>query len=141
MVVVGNAPETLREVHTEALVRIPEHALALIESGGYRKKDVIAMARIAGIQAARRCTCLIPLCHPLMLAGIDVDIDLDKPGNRLHILTACRLKRARATGVVTEVLTAASFTAMTVYGMCKAVDCGINIGDVCLLHKSNGRSG
>ena len=120
-------------------MRIPKHTPAFIESGGYRKKDVIAVARIAGIQEARRCACLIPLCHPLMLAGIDVDIELDKPGNRLHILTACRLKRA--TGVVTEALTAASVTAMTVYGMCKAVDRGIYIGDVCLLHKSNGRSG
>lgn len=139
MVDAGNAPKTLREACTGARVRMPEHTLALIKSGGYRKGDVIAAARIAGIQAARRCADLIPLCHPLMLARIDVYLELDKPGNRVPILKAGRLKGA--TGVVMEALTAASVTAMTVYGMGKADDRPISIGDVCLLHKSSGRSG
>jgi cyclic pyranopterin phosphate synthase len=97
------------------------------------------VARIAGIQAAKRCAELIPLCHPLMLTGIDVDITLDKPGSRVHILTACRLKGA--TGVEMEALTAAAVAALTIYDMCKAVDRGMVIEGVRLLHKSGGRSG
>ena len=116
-----------------------EHTLALIESDGHSKGDVIAVARIAGIRAAKRCADLIPLCHPLMLTGIDVDIELDKPGSDVHILTACRLKGA--TGVEMEALTAASVAALTIYNMCNAVDRGMVIGNVRLLHKSGGRSG
>ena len=87
MVDVGDKPETDREARAEAWVRMSEQTLSLIESGGHRKGDVIAVARIAGIQAAKRCAELIPLCHPLMLTGIDVDIDvanatLTLPGGR-----------------------------------------------------------
>ena len=139
MVDVGDKPETDREARAEAWVRMSEQTLSLIESGGHRKGDVIAVARIAGIQAAKRCAELIPLCHPLMLTGIDVDITLDKPGNRVHILTACRLKGT--TGVEMEALTAASVSALTIYDMCKAVDRGMVIEGVRLLHKSGGRSG
>ena len=139
MVDVGDKPETDREARAEAWVRMSEQTLSLIESGGHRKGDVIAVARIAGIQAAKRCAELIPLCHPLMLTGIEVDITLDKPGNRLHILTACRLKGT--TGVEMEALTAASVAALTIYDMCKAVDRGMVIEGVRLLHKSGGRSG
>jgi cyclic pyranopterin phosphate synthase len=139
MVDVGNKPETDREARAEAWVRMSEQTLSLIDSGGHRKGDVIAVARIAGIQAAKRCAELIPLCHPLMLTGIDVDITLDKPGNRVHILTACRLKGS--TGVEMEALTAASVAALTIYDMCKAVDRGMVIEGVRLLHKSGGRSG
>jgi len=139
MVDVGDKPETEREARAEAWVRMSEQTLALIESGGHRKGDVIAVARIAGIQAAKRCADLIPLCHPLMLTGIDVDIVLDKPGSRVHITTACRLKGA--TGVEMEALTAASVAALTIYDMCKAVDRGMVIEGIRLLHKSGGRSG
>jgi cyclic pyranopterin phosphate synthase len=139
MVDVGDKPETDREARAEAWVRMSEQTLSLIESGGHRKGDVIAVARIAGIQAAKRCAELIPLCHPLMLTGIDVDITQDKPGNRVHILTACRLKGT--TGVEMEALTAASVAALTIYDMCKAVDHGMVIEGVRLLHKSGGRSG
>jgi cyclic pyranopterin phosphate synthase len=139
MVDVGAKPETMREARAEAWVRMSKQTLTLIETGGHRKGDVIAVARIAGIQAAKRCAELIPLCHPLMLSGIDVDIDLDKPGNRVHITTVCRLKGP--TGVEMEALTAASVAALTVYDMCKAVDRGMVIESVRLLHKSGGRSG
>jgi cyclic pyranopterin phosphate synthase len=139
MVDVGDKPETAREARAEAWVSMSEQTLSLIESGGHRKGDVIAVARIAGIQAAKRCAELIPLCHPLMLTGIDVDITLDKPGSRVHILTACRLKGA--TGVEMEALTAAAVAALTIYDMCKAVDRGMVIEGVRLLHKSGGRSG
>ena len=139
MVDVGDKPETVREARAEAWVRMSEQTLALIETGGHKKGDVIAVARIAGIQAAKRCADLIPMCHPLMLSGIDIDIVLDKPGNRVHIITACRLKGA--TGVEMEALTAASVAALTIYDMCKAVDRGMVIEGVHLLHKSGGRSG
>jgi cyclic pyranopterin phosphate synthase len=139
MVDVGDKAETVREARAEAWVRMSPDTLSLIESGGHRKGDVITVARIAGIQAAKHCADLVPLCHPLMLTGIDVDITLDKPGNRVHILTACRLKGV--TGVEMEALTAASVAALTIYDMCKAVDRGMVIDGVRLLHKSGGRSG
>ena len=91
MVDVGDKPETLREARAEAWVRMAADTLHLIESGGHKKGDVIAVARIAGIQAAKRCAELIPLCHPLLLSGIDVDITLDTGSNRVRITTACRL--------------------------------------------------
>jgi len=110
MVDVGDKPDTAREARAEAWVRMSEHTLSLIETGGHKKGDVIAVARIAGIQAAKQCASLIPMCHPLMLSGIDVDITLDKPGSRVHIITACRLKGA--TGGEMEALTAASVAAL-----------------------------
>ena len=139
MVDVSDKPETAREARAEAWVRMSGRTLSLIETGGHRKGDVIAVARIAGIQAAKQCASLIPMCHPLMLSGIDVDITLDKPGSRVHIVTACRLKGA--TGVEMEALTAASVAALTICDMCKAVDRGMVIEGVRLLHKSGGRSG
>jgi cyclic pyranopterin phosphate synthase len=139
MVDVGDKAETLREARAEARVFMSADTLHLIESGGHRKGDVITVARVAGIQAAKRCAELIPMCHPLMLTGIDVDITLDKNNNCVHISTACRLKGQ--TGVEMEALTAASVTALTIYDMCKAVDRGMVIDGVRLLHKSGGRSG
>lgn len=139
MVDVGEKPETDREARAEATVRMAAETLRLIETGGHRKGDVIAVARIAGIQAAKRCAELIPMCHPLLLTGIDVDITLDTDNNCARITTACRLKGV--TGVEMEALTAASVAALTIYDMCKAVDRGMVIEGVRLLHKSGGRSG
>ena len=139
MVDVGNKPETLREARAEARVRMAPETLQLIESGGHKKGDVIAVARVAGIQAAKRCAELIPMCHALLLTGIDVDITLDTNSSCVNITTACRLKGQ--TGVEMEALTAASVAALTIYDMCKAVDRGMVIEDVRLLHKSGGRSG
>jgi cyclic pyranopterin monophosphate synthase len=139
MVDVGDKPETLREARACARVRMAAETLHLIESGGHKKGDVIAVARIAGIQAAKRCADLIPMCHPLLLSGIDVDITLDAECSCVHITTACRLRGQ--TGVEMEALTAASVAALTIYDMCKAVDRGMVIEDIRLLHKSGGRSG
>jgi cyclic pyranopterin phosphate synthase len=139
MVDVGDKPDTVREARAEARVRMAAETLQLIESGGHKKGDVIAVARIAGIQAAKRCADLIPMCHPLLLTGIDVDITLDADSNCVLITTACRLKGQ--TGVEMEALTAASVAALTIYDMCKAVDRGMIIDGVRLLHKSGGRSG
>ena len=139
MVDVGDKAETLREARACARVRMAAETLHLIESGEHKKGDVVAVARIAGIQAAKRCADLIPMCHPLLLTGINVDITLDADSCCVHITTACRLKGQ--TGVEMEALTAAAVAALTIYDMCKAVDRGMIIEDVRLLHKSGGRSG
>jgi len=139
MVDVSNKPDTRREARAEARVRMSAETLRLIETGGHKKGDVITVARIAGIQAAKRCAGLIPLCHPLLLTGIDVEITLKNSLPGVHIVTSCRV--AGATGVEMEALTAAAVTALTLYDMCKAVDRGMVIEGIRLLHKSGGRSG
>jgi cyclic pyranopterin phosphate synthase len=139
MVDVSDKPATQRLARAEAFVRMAPETLRLIEAGGHGKGDVLTVARIAGIQAAKRCAELIPLCHPLALTGIEVDIETDAANARLHIRTACRL--TGTTGVEMEALTAASVAALTIYDMCKAVDRGMVIEGVRLLHKSGGRSG
>ena len=139
MVNISDKPDSLREARAEAFVSMQAETLRLIEHGGHKKGDVLTVARIAGIQAAKRCAELIPMCHPLLLTGIDVELTLDKINNRVHILTRCQLNGA--TGVEMEALTAASVAALTIYDMCKAVDRGMTIDNVRLLHKSGGRSG
>lgn len=139
MVDVSDKPDTLREARAEAFVTMSYHTLQLIESGGHKKGDVLTVARVAGIQAAKHCADLIPLCHPLPLTGIDIDITLDRTASRVHIVTCARV--AGPTGVEMEALTAASVAALTIYDMCKAVDRGMVIDGVRLLHKSGGQSG
>jgi cyclic pyranopterin phosphate synthase len=139
MVDVSDKADSLRIASAEAFVRMQPETLQLIETGGHKKGDVLTVARIAGIQAAKHCADLIPLCHPLALTGIDVIISLDQSASRVHITTICRVRGA--TGVEMEALTAASVAALTIYDMCKAVDRGMTIEGVRLLHKSGGRSG
>ena len=139
MVDVGDKPETQREARAEARVRMSAETLKLIESGGHKKGDVIAVARVAGIQAAKRCAELIPMCHPLLLTGIDVDITLDPSNNCVHITTACRLKGM--TGVEMEALTAVSVAALTVYDMAKAAEKTMRIENIRLIEKRGGQSG
>lgn len=139
MVDVSHKLDSLREARAEAFVDMQAETLRLIESGGHKKGDVLTVARIAGIQAAKRCAELIPMCHPLLLTGIDIELNLDMKENRVHIHARCQLKGA--TGVEMEALTAASVAALTIYDMCKAVDRGMVISGIRLLHKSGGRSG
>lgn len=139
MVDVSDKPATRRTARAEASVRMAADTLRLIETGGHRKGDVLSVARIAGIQAAKRCAELIPLCHPLALSGIEVDIAPDPERSRVLIRSACHL--TGATGVEMEALTAAAVAALTIYDMCKAADRGMVIEGVRLLHKSGGRSG
>jgi cyclic pyranopterin phosphate synthase len=139
MVDVSDKPDTHREARAEARVRMAAETLRLIESGGHKKGDVITVARIAGIQAAKRCAGLIPLCHPLLLSGIDVEITPENNLPGLHIVTRCRV--TGATGVEMEALTAAAVAALTLYDMCKAVDRSMVIEGIRLLHKSGGHSG
>jgi cyclic pyranopterin phosphate synthase len=111
----------------------------MIVSGSHRKGDVMAVARIAGIQAAKRTSDLIPLCHPLMLSKVSVELEPDVKASLIRINTLCRL--AGQTGVEMEALTAASVAALTLYDMCKAVDKGMQITDIRLLEKKGGKSG
>ena len=139
MVDVGDKAETVRFAQAQASIAMEAETLRLIADGGHKKGDVLAVARIAGIQAAKKCSDLIPLCHPLMLEAIDVQFDL-QPDNNLVLVTAgCRV--AGKTGVEMEALTAASVAALTIYDMCKAVDRGMSISNVELLHKEGGKSG
>jgi cyclic pyranopterin phosphate synthase len=139
MVDISDKADSLRIATAEAFVRMQPATLQLIEAGGHKKGDVLTVARIAGIQAAKHCANLIPLCHPLALTGIDVNITLDRERSRAHVTTTCRV--TGVTGVEMEALTATSVAALTIYDMCKAVDRGMTIEGVRLLHKSGGRSG
>ena len=139
MVDVSEKEVTTREARAEAYICMLPETLAMISEGRHRKGDVLAVARIAGIQAAKRCSDIIPLCHPLMLSKVTVDL-IPEPGlNRLRIETLCKLNGR--TGVEMEALTAASAAALTLYDMCKAVDRGMVIEGVRLLEKVGGRSG
>ena len=137
MVDVGSKDVTQREARATAIVLMKPETLQLIKSGDVTKGDVLAVARIAGIQAAKKCSELIPLCHPLMLTSIDVNFETNK--NSVLIEARCGL--AGKTGVEMEALTAAAVAALTIYDMCKAVDRGMVIKDVCLLSKEGGKSG
>lgn len=139
MVDVSDKPDTRREAVAEAFVTMAAETLHLIEAGGHKKGDVLTVARIAGIQAAKRCAELIPLCHPLQLTGIELDITPQSKQNRVRIVSRCRL--TGSTGVEMEALTAAAVAALTIYDMCKAVDRGMVIESVRLLQKTGGRSG
>lgn len=129
---------TEREASAEALVRMQPQTLALIVSGGHPKGDVFAVARVAGIMAAKKTHELIPLCHPLLLTGIRVELEA-QGSDAVRIVARCKL--AGQTGVEMEALTAASVAALTLYDMCKAVDRGMTIERVRLLEKSGGKSG
>lgn len=138
MVDVTDKAVTSREALAEARVRMRPETLRMIVDGGHPKGDVFAVARIAGIQAAKKTSDLIPLCHPLMLTSIK--LELSALGDDVVRIQA-RCKLAGQTGVEMEALTAASVAALTIYDMCKAVDRGMTIENVRLLEKSGGKTG
>jgi cyclic pyranopterin phosphate synthase len=139
MVDVSEKPATVREARAFARVLMQPTTLAQIQANSLKKGDVLAVARIAGIQAAKKCADLIPLCHPLMLSKVSVDFEINLPQSSVDIFTLCKL--TGQTGVEMEALTAASVAALTIYDMCKAVDMGMAIENICLLEKSGGRRG
>ena len=138
MVDVTEKPDTDRVATAEAYVRMQPATLALIQAGGVPKGDVIATARIAGIMAAKRTSELIPLCHPLPITGVTLELEPAGDG-ALHIRAT--VKTTGKTGVEMEALTAASVAALTVYDMCKAVEKGMRIEGIRLLEKRGGKSG
>jgi cyclic pyranopterin monophosphate synthase len=139
MVDVSGKDETEREATARASVLMQPETLALIQAGGVKKGDVLSVARLAGIMGAKRTPDLIPLCHPLALTSVKVDLTCDPDRKAVDITATCKLKGR--TGVEMEALTAVAVAALTVYDMCKAVDRGMVIGDVGLLHKAGGKSG
>nr|WP_256737449.1 cyclic pyranopterin monophosphate synthase MoaC [Pseudomonas sp. dw_358] len=138
MVDVTDKAVTFREAVAQARVRMMPQTLKMIVDGEHPKGDVFAVARIAGIQAAKKTSDLIPLCHPLMLTGVKVELAAEGED---AVLIIARCKLSGQTGVEMEALTAASVAALTLYDMCKAVDRGMVIEQVRLLEKLGGKSG
>lgn len=139
MVDVSDKEETERIAIARGEIVMQPETLALIREGGLGKGDVLAVARLAGIMAAKRTPDLIPLCHPLALTKVSLDLTILEERPAVEITATCKLKGR--TGVEMEALTAVSVAALTIYDMCKAVDRGMRITDLRLVHKSGGKSG
>jgi cyclic pyranopterin phosphate synthase len=139
MVDVGGKEITERVAIARATVTMQAATIKLIQTKTAKKGDVLAVAQLAGIMAAKKASDLIPLCHPLALSSVDLKLSIDARRRAVDIEATCKLKGR--TGVEMEALTAASVAALTVYDMCKAVDRGMVITDVKLVHKSGGKSG
>ena len=139
MVDVSAKPETERVAIAGGSVLMQKATLDLIMAGGVKKGDVLSVARLAGIMGAKRTPDLIPLCHPLSLSSVSVELTCDPARDAVDVTATCKL--TGRTGVEMEALTAVAVAALTVYDMCKAVDRGMRITDIRLLHKSGGKSG
>jgi len=139
MVDVSAKDNTVREAHASGWIKMSTAALDAIENNTLKKGDALATARIAGIQAAKRCSDLIPLCHHLALSKVSVVFNLNRSAGHIEIHSYCKLRGQ--TGVEMEALTAVTVAALTLYDMCKAVDNTMLIGGVCLQEKTGGRSG
>jgi cyclic pyranopterin phosphate synthase len=139
MVDVTAKEATERVAIAKGSVAMRPATLALVRDRGFAKGDVLAVAQLAGIMAAKRTAELIPLCHPLALSAVVVDLACNEADSRVDITASCKL--AGRTGVEMEALTAVSVAALTIYDMCKAVDRGMRISDIRLVHKSGGKSG
>ena len=139
MVDVSNKDETRREATARAIVSMQPETARLIQTGGIAKGDVLAVAQVAGVMAAKRTPDLIPMCHPLPISGVSMTFSLAPEVGRLEIQATVRV--TSRTGVEMEALTAAAVAALTVYDMCKAVDRAMTIGNIELLHKAGGKSG
>ena len=139
MVDVSDKAETERVAVARGKVLMAPQTMALIQARGLKKGDVLAVAQLAGIMGAKRTPDLIPLCHPLALTSVKVDLALAPEDNAVTIEATCKLRGQ--TGVEMEALTAVSVAALTVYDMVKAVDKSMRITDIHLVHKSGGKSG
>ncbi len=139
MVDVSDKADTERVATARGSIYMQAETLSKIMQGGVKKGDVLSVAQLAGIMGAKKTPDLIPLCHPLALTSVRVDLVCDPERNAVDIEATCKLKGQ--TGVEMEALTACSVAALTVYDMCKAVDRGMRISDIRLTHKSGGKSG
>ena len=139
MVDVTEKAMTSRTATAQGYIKMTAETLALITTGKHKKGDVFAVARIAGIQAAKKCSDLIPLCHPLMLSKVQVDFEVDSDNNQIKVLSLCRL--TGQTGVEMEALTAVSVACLTLFDMCKAADPAMEISGIKVLTKEGGKSG
>ncbi len=139
MVDVSDKDVTERTATAKGSVLMAAETMALIQAGGVKKGDVLSVAQLAGIMGAKKTPDLIPLCHPLSLTSVKVDLACDAERNAVDITATCKL--SGRTGVEMEALTAVAVAALTVYDMCKAVDRAMRITDIRLVHKSGGKSG
>jgi cyclic pyranopterin phosphate synthase len=139
MVDVGAKAATERRAVAEGFIAMQPETLDLVLNGNNKKGDVLAVARIAGIMAAKKTSELIPLCHPIALTSVEVELRPDT--EKSHIRCICTARTTGQTGVEMEALTAAQIALLTIYDMCKAVDRGMTITDVRLVEKSGGKSG
>ena len=139
MVNVGDKPNTHRIAIATGSIRMLPATFDLVEAGNHKKGDVLGIARIAGIQASKKTSELIPLCHPLALSHVSLQFELDRKTSSIR----CQVQAETTgpTGVEMEALTAVQVALLTIYDMCKAVDRGMVMGDVKLLEKSGGKSG
>jgi len=139
MVDVGGKEITERTATARGSVFMAEDTLKRIEARGFKKGDVLTIAQLAGIMGAKRTSDLIPLCHPLPLTSVKVDLALDPVRSAVDITATCKV--SSKTGVEMEALTSVSVAALTVYDMCKAIDKDMRISEIYLLHKAGGRTG
>jgi len=139
MVDVTEKSMTSRTATAQGFIKMSAQTLALIHHGENKKGDVFAVARIAGIQAAKKCSDLIPLCHPLMLTKVKVDFEVDEVNSQVKVTSLCRL--TGQTGVEMEALTAVSVACLTLFDMCKAADPSMEIFGIKVLTKEGGKSG
>ncbi|MDR0916343.1 MAG: cyclic pyranopterin monophosphate synthase MoaC [Oscillospiraceae bacterium] len=139
MVDVGDKERTRREATARAVVRLNAETYELVRAGRMKKGDVLAVAQVAGIMAAKKTPDLIPMCHPIALTGVDIDFALDDAAHEIAITATTRC--TGETGVEMEAITAASVAALTIYDMCKAAQRDIVISEIRLLSKSGGKSG
>ena len=139
MVDVGNKDITHRIAVAGGSINMKSETLALIKEGGHKKGDVLGIARTAGIMGAKKTSELIPLCHPLSLTHVSIELTIDE--DKKSVRCECRAETDGKTGVEMEALTAVQVTLLTIYDMCKAVDRGMIISDIRLLEKSGGKSG
>ena len=139
MVDVGQKDLTARMAIASGKIQMPAPTLQLIISGQHKKGDVLGIARIAGIQGAKKTSDLIPLCHPVALTHLSVDFDIS---TEIHaVICTAKAQTIGQTGVEMEAITAVQIALLTIYDMCKAVDRGMRMTDICLLEKSGGKSG
>lgn len=139
MVDVGEKEVTHRMAIASGYILMQPDTLELIREGGHKKGDVLATARIAGIMAAKKTSDLVPLCHPIPITKVELDLTLDSEENRVGCVA--RVETRSRTGIEMEALTAVQVCLLTIYDMCKAVDRGMIIAEVQLIEKSGGRSG
>ena len=139
MVDVSEKKDTLREARAQGKIYMTRECYRLVRSGGMKKGDVLGVARIAGIMAAKKTSDLIPLCHILNLTKVEIDFELEEENSAIRVIATVKTKGV--TGVEMEALTAVNISLLTIYDMCKAVDKSMRLADIYLLEKSGGKSG
>lgn len=139
MVDVGQKQDSERRAVAQATVRMQPNTLTMIKSGGIKKGDVLGVAQVAGIMAAKQTADLIPMCHPLLLNSVNITFETDEQNSCITV--NCTVKSAGKTGVEMEAISGAGIAAMTIYDMAKAIDRWMVIGDLKLIEKAGGKSG